>query len=256
MRIVRFRAGDKTRYGALEGTHIVEYAGTPYGTFKKARKKYLVSQAVLLAPVVPSKIVGVGLNYRDRVEEMRAELPAEPYIFLKPLSALCGPDDPIVFPPQAQRVDYEGELAIVIKKRCYHVAADRAREFVLGYTCLNDITARDIQAQGQPTRAKAFDSFCPVGPCIATDIDPNGVDLETYVNGERRQASNTKHLICPVEDLVARVSAIMTLLPGDVIATGTPGGIGPLQPGDKVEVRIESIGGLKNPVIKIQESHT
>ncbi len=255
MRIVRFRAGDKTRYGALEGTHIVEYAGTPYGTFKKARKKYLLSQAVLLAPVVPSKIIGVGLNYRDRVEEMHAQVPAEPHIFLKPLSALCGPDDPIVFPPQARQVDYEGELAIVIKKRCYHVGADRAREFVLGYTCLNDITARDLQARGQPTRAKAFDSFCPVGPCIATDIDPNGVDLETYVNGERRQASNTKHLICPVEDLVARVSAIMTLLPGDVIATGTPGGIGPLQPGDKVEVRIESIGGLKNPVIKIQESH-
>ena len=255
MRIVRFRAGDKTRYGALEGTHIVEYAGTPYGTFKKARKKYLVSQAVLLAPVVPSKIIGVGLNYRDRVEEMHAEVPREPHIFLKPLSALCGPDDPIVFPPQAQRVDYEGELAIVIKKRCHHVGPDRAREFVLGYTCLNDITARDLQAQGQPTRAKAFDSFCPVGPCIATDIDPNGVDLETYVNGERRQASNTKYLICPVEDLVARVSAIMTLLPGDVIATGTPGGIGPLRPGDKVEVRIESIGGLKNPVIKIQESH-
>jgi 2-keto-4-pentenoate hydratase/2-oxohepta-3-ene-1,7-dioic acid hydratase in catechol pathway len=127
---------------------------------------------------------------------------------------------------------------------------------VLGYTCLNDVTARDLLVRdGQPTRAKAFDSFCPVGPCIATDIDPNGVDLETWVNGERRQASNTKHLICPVEDLVARISAIMTLLPGDVIATGTPSGVGPLLPGDKVEVRIEGIGGLKNPVIRIQENH-
>jgi 2-keto-4-pentenoate hydratase/2-oxohepta-3-ene-1,7-dioic acid hydratase in catechol pathway len=256
MRIVRFRSGDKTRYGVLEGIHIVEYAGTPYASFKKARKKYLLSQAVLLAPVVPSKIVAVGLNYRDHVEEMNAQVPAEPHIFLKPLSALCGPDDPIVFPPQARRVDYEGELAIVMKKRCHHVTAERAREYVLGYTCLNDVTARDLQTRdGHFTRAKAFDSFCPVGPCIATDIDPNEVDLETYVNGERRQASNTKHLICPVEDVVARVSAIMTLLPGDVIATGTPGGIGPLQPGDKVEVRIESIGGLKNPVIRIQENH-
>ena len=256
MRIVRFRDAGKTRYGVLEGIHIVEYAGTPYANFKKARKKYLLSQAVLLAPVVPSKIVAVGLNYRDHVEEMNAQVPAEPPIFLKPLSALCGPDDPIVVPPQARRVDYEGELAIVIKKRCHHVTAERAREYVLGYTCLNDVTARDLQTRdGHFTRAKAFDSFCPVGPCIATDIDPNGVDLETYVNGERRQASNTKHLICPVEDVVARVSAIMTLLPGDVIATGTPGGVGPLQPGDKVEVRIESIGGLKNPVIRIQENH-
>lgn len=256
MRIVRFRAGGKTRYGVLEGIHIAEYAGTPYATFKKARKKYLLSQAVLLAPVVPSKIVAVGLNYRDHVEEMNAQVPAEPHIFLKPLSALCGPNDPIVFPPQARRVDYEGELAIVMKKRCHHVTAERAREYVLGYTCLNDVTARDLQTRdGHFTRAKAFDSFCPVGPCIATDIDPNGVDLETYVNGERRQASNTKQLIWPVEDIVARVAAIMTLLPGDVIATGTPGGMGPLQPGDKVEVRIESIGGLKNPVIRIQENH-
>ena len=256
MRIVRFRAGEKTRYGVLEGQHIVEYAGTPYATFKKGRKKYLQSQAVLLAPVVPSKIVMVGLNYREHAEEMSVQVPTEPPIFLKPLSALCGPDDPIVVPPQARRVDYEGELAIVMKKRCRHVAAERAREYVLGYTCLNDVTARDLHLRdGQPTRAKAFDSFCPVGPCIATDIDPHGVDLETWVNGERRQASNTKHLIWPVEDLVARVSAIMTLWAGDVIATGTPGGIGPLQPGDKVEVRIESIGGLKNPVIRIQENH-
>ena len=153
-------------------------------------------------------------------------------------------------------MDYEGELAIVIRRRCRHVPVERARQYVLGYTCLNDVTARDLEARdGQSSCAKSFDSFCPVGPCVATDIDPNGVDLETYVNGERRQASNTKHLICPVEDVVARVSAIMTLLPGDVITTGTPGGVGPLQPGDKVEVRIESIGSLKNPVIRIQENH-
>ncbi len=252
MKIVRFRAAGKTRYGVLEGTHILEYAGTPYGTFKKARKKYALSQAVLLAPVAPTKIVAVGLNYRDHAEEMSLPVPTEPRLFLKPLSALCGPDDPIVFPPQAQRVDYEGELAIVMKKRCRSVPPERARDYVLGYTCLNDVTARDLQARdGQPTRAKAFDSFCPVGPCIATDIDPNGVDIETWVNGECRQASNTKSFIFPVEDLVARVSAIMTLLPGDLISTGTPAGIGPMQPGDKVEVRIEGIGGLKNPVIKI-----
>ncbi len=252
MKIVRFRAAGKTRYGVLEGTHIVEYAGTPYGTFKKARKRYALRQAVLLAPVVPSKIVAVGLNYRDHAEEMSLPVPAEPRIFFKPLSALCGPDDPIVFPPQSRRVEYEGELAVVIKKRCRSVPAERAREYVLGYTCLNDVTARDLQERDrQPTRAKAFDSFCPVGPCIATDIDPNGVDIETWVNGERRQASNTKNFIFPVEDIVARISAVMTLLPGDVIATGTPAGIGPMEPGDKVEVRIEGIGALKNPVIRI-----
>jgi 2-keto-4-pentenoate hydratase/2-oxohepta-3-ene-1,7-dioic acid hydratase in catechol pathway len=252
VKIVRFRAAGKTRYGVLEGSHIVEYSGTPYGPFKKGRKKYPLRQAVLLAPVEPSKIVTVGINYRDRAEEAGLDIRREPTMVLKPLTALCGPDDPIVVPPAASRVDYEAELAIVIKKRCRNVAPERAREHVLGYTCLNDVTARDIQARdGQATRAKAYDSFCPVGPCIATDIDPNGVDIEAYLNAERRQASNTKNLIFPVEDLVARISAVMTLLPGDIIATGTPAGVGPMQPGDKVEIRIEGIGSLKNPVIRI-----
>jgi 2-keto-4-pentenoate hydratase/2-oxohepta-3-ene-1,7-dioic acid hydratase in catechol pathway len=171
---------------------------------------------------------------------------------LKPPSAVCGPEDPIVVPPGAGRVDLEAELAIVIKRRCRHVPPERARQYVLGYTCLNDVTARDIQArEAQATRAKAFDTFCPVGPCIATDIDPNAVDVESYVNGERRQAANTKQLILPVEDIVARISSVMTLLPGDVIATGTPAGIGPVRPGDKVEVRIEGIGTLRNPVISV-----
>ncbi len=252
MKIVRFRSGGKVRYGVLEGTQIVEYAGTPYGTFKKARKRYALRQVVLLAPVVPSKIVAVGLSYRDHADEMNLKAPEEPSIFLKPVSALCGPDDPIVFPAQAQRVDYEAELAIVIKKRCHQVPPERAREYVLGYTCLNDVTARDIQARDRhPTRAKAFDSFCPIGPCIATDIDPNAAEIASYLNGERRQASNTKEFIFPVEDLVSRISAVMTLLAGDVIATGTPAGIGPMQPGDKIEVRIDGIGSLKNPVIRI-----
>jgi 2-keto-4-pentenoate hydratase/2-oxohepta-3-ene-1,7-dioic acid hydratase in catechol pathway len=252
MHIVRFRAGGKTRYGVIEGHHIVEYAGTPYGTFKKARKRYPLRQTVLLSPVVPSKIVAVGLNYRDHAEEMNLPIPPEPIIFLKPLSSLCGPDDPIVSPPQAGRVDYEAELAIVIKKRCRHVPAERAREYILGYTCLNDVTARDLAVgDGQATRSKGFDSFCPIGPCIATDIDPNGVRIESYLNGERKQSSNTKNLVVPVEDIVARVSAVMTLLPGDVIGTGTPAGAGPMQAGDKVEIRIDGIGTLRNPVIRI-----
>lgn len=252
MQIVRFRAEEKTRYGAIEGNHIVEYAGTPYGTFKKARKKYPLKHAVLLAPVVPSKVVAVGLNYREHAEELNLPLPAEPIIFLKPISALCGPDDPIVIPAQARRLDYEAELGIVVKKRCRNVQPERAREYILGYTCVNDVTAREFVARdGQWTRAKGFDTFCPVGPSIVTDIDPNEVDIEIYLNGERKQASNTKHCLFPVEDVIARVSAVMTLQPGDVIATGTPGGSGPMQPGDKVEVRIEGIGSLKNPVIKM-----
>ena len=252
MKIVRFKAIGQTRYGVLEGNRIAEYAGTPYGPFKKARKTYAARQVILLTPVVPSKVIVVGLNFRDRVEESTTPSMEEPVICFKPISALGGPDDPIVFPAEAERVDYEAELGIVIKKRCRHASPERAREYVLGYTCLNDVTARDIETRdGHPGRAKSFDSFCPVGPCVATDIDPNGVDIETWLNGERRQFSNTKNLIFPVEDLVARVSAVMTLVPGDVIATGTPAGTGPMRPGDKVEVRIEGIGRLRNTVVRV-----
>lgn len=252
MKIVRFKAGGKTRFGALEGTHVVEYSGTPFGTFKRGRKKFLVKQVVLLAPVVPSKIVAVGLNYRDHAQEVNHPIPDEPILFLKPPTARIGPDDPIVYPPLSQRVDYEAELGIVMKKRCRNVSPERAREYVLGYTCVNDVTARDLQRKdGQWTRGKSFDTFCPVGPCIVTDIDPNAVGIEAYLNGERKQASNTKHFIFPVEDVVSRISQVMTLLPGDLIATGTPSGIGPMQPGDKIEIRIEGIGSLRNSVVRL-----
>jgi 2-keto-4-pentenoate hydratase/2-oxohepta-3-ene-1,7-dioic acid hydratase in catechol pathway len=253
MKIVRFKAAGKTRYGVLEGRHILEYAGTPFGPFKRGRRRYALKQAVLLVPVLPSKIVCVGLNYRDHAEEMRLPVPDRPFLFLKPPSGLCGPDDPIVYPAQSRRVDYEGELAVVIRKRARHVPPERAREYVLGYTCLNDVTARDLQAEDRgPTRAKAFDTFCPVGPCVATDIDPNAVEIETWVNGVRRQAGHTKNFLFPVEEVIAHVSGVMSLLPGDLIATGTPAGVGPLQPGDRVEVRIEGIGALANSVIRLQ----
>lgn len=252
MKIVRFKAQGKIRYGALEGPQVVEYAGTPYGAFRRGRKRYPLRQVVLLPPVTPSKIVCIGVNYRDYAEQMNVPLPGEPLMVFKPLSALCGPDDPVIVPPESRRVQFGGELAVVIRKRCRRVATEHAREYVLGYTCLNDVTAQDIADRERLwSRAKAFDSFCPVGPCIATDIDPNEVELEVYLNGERKQASNTKHLVFPVEDIVASVSSVMTLMPGDVIATGTPAGPGPIQPGDKVEVRIEGIGSLKNPVIRL-----
>jgi 2-keto-4-pentenoate hydratase/2-oxohepta-3-ene-1,7-dioic acid hydratase in catechol pathway len=201
---------------------------------------------------VPSKIVAVGLNYRDHALEMDMPIPEEPRIFLKPPSALIGPDDPIVLPPQSQRVEHEAELAVVMKKRCRNVAAGRVRDYVLGYTCLNDVTARDLQARDRgPTRAKAFDTFCPLGPCIATDIEPNAVTVEALVNGLVRQSGSTKDFVFPVEDLIARVAEIMTLLPGDVIATGTPAGVGPLSAGDRVEIRIDGVGVLKNPVVRL-----
>jgi 2-keto-4-pentenoate hydratase/2-oxohepta-3-ene-1,7-dioic acid hydratase in catechol pathway len=202
--------------------------------------------------VLPSKIVGINLNYRDHATEMGVAVPEEPAIFFKPVSALVGPGDPIVYPPQSRRVDYEAELAIVIRRRCRNVPVARVREHVLGYTCLNDVTARDLQRRDRVLgRCKSFDTFCPLGPCITTDIDANAVRVETYVNGERRQSGSTKELVFPVEDLVARISEIMTLLPGDVIASGTPAGVGPLQPGDRVEIRIEGIGSLINPVVKV-----
>lgn len=251
MQIVRFKAAGKTRYGALEGGAVVEYTGTPFALFRRGRRRYPLTQTVLLAPVVPSKIVAVGLNYRDHAKEMHLPLPDEPRIFLKPTTAIVGPDDPIVYPPQSRRVDHEVELAVVMKRRCRNVPAERARQYVLGYTCLNDVTARDLQQRdGMPSRAKAFDTFCPIGPCIATDIDPNAVTIEAWVNGGLRQSSSTKELIFPVEEIVARVSEVMTLLPGDVIATGTPPGVGPLEPGDRVELRIEGIGSLRNTVVK------
>ncbi len=252
MQIVRFRAGGKTRYGALEGASVVEYSGTPWSVFKRGRRRYAFRQVVLLAPAVPSKIVAVGLNYRDHAVEMNMALPEEPRIFFKPVSAIVGPDDPIVLPPQSTQVEHEAELAVVMKKRCRNVAAERARDYVLGYTCLNDVTARDIQARDRgPTRAKAFDTFCPLGPCIATDIDPNAATVEALVNGIVRQSGSTKDFVFPVEDLIARVSEVMTLLPGDVIATGTPAGVGPLHAGDRVEIRIDGVGVLKNPVVKL-----
>jgi len=251
MQIVRFKAEGKTCYGALEGAVVVEYSGTPWSVFRRGRRRVPLKQTVLLAPTLPSKIIGVELNYRDRAAEIERVAPDEPRFFLKPTSALVGPDDPIVYPPVSGRVEYGAELAVVIKRRCRNVPAERVRAHVLGYTCLNDVTACDLQAKGLALRAKGFDTFCPIGPCIATDIDSNTVAIEAYVNGALRQSSSTKELIFPIDEIVARIAEVMTLLPGDVIATGTPAGAGPLEPGDRVEVRIEGIGSLKNTVVKL-----
>jgi 2-keto-4-pentenoate hydratase/2-oxohepta-3-ene-1,7-dioic acid hydratase in catechol pathway len=179
-------------------------------------------------------------------------VPAELAFFFKPVSALIGPDDPIVMPAGCARLECEPALGVVIKRRCRKVPATRAREYVLGYAVVNDVTARDVQSRdGDWTRAKAFDTFCPVGPCIATDLDPNTATIETWVNGVLRRAGSTKELVLPMEDVLARVSETLTLLPGDVVATGTPGATGPLEPGDRVEIRVEGMGALKNSVVRL-----
>ena len=237
--IVRFRLDGQVRGGSLsvEDCRIVSS-----GEF------LAIEDVELLAPCLPSKIVCVGLNYTEHAKELKMELPDEPILFLKPPSAAIGPGAEIVVPESSQRVDYEGELGVVIGKRCKFIAANEAQKYILGYTCFNDVTARDLQQKdGQWTRAKSFDSFAPFGPWIAS-IDPLDADIQTRVNGVMKQRSNTSDLIFGVPKLIEFISQVMTLEPGDVIATGTPPGVGRLEKGDMVEVEIEGIGVLKNKV--------
>lgn len=203
-----------------------------------------------LAPVLPGKIIAVGLNYRDHAEEMGLALPQEPILFMKPSTAVIGPGEAIVYPEQSSRVDYEAELAVVISKRCRNVRAGNAREVILGYTCFNDVTARDLQAKdGQWTRAKSFDTFAPLGPWIVTDIDdPHDLTVTSRLNNEVKQASNTNNLIFSVFQLIEYISSIMTLEKGDVIATGTPSGVGPMSRGDEITIEVERLGTLTNTV--------
>lgn len=210
-----------------------------------------LSIARLLPPCEPSKIVCLGLNYRDHAEEMGFSIPAEPILFLKPPSSIIGHGEAIAYPEQSQRVDYEAELAVVIARRIRKISPDEALDSLLGYTCLNDVTARDLQAKdGQWTRAKSFDTFAPLGPWIETAIaDPHCLNIRLSVNGEVKQSSNTRHLIFSIPEIVAYISGIMTLEPFDVIATGTPSGIGPLNRGDVVCVEIQDIGVLENRVV-------
>jgi 2-keto-4-pentenoate hydratase/2-oxohepta-3-ene-1,7-dioic acid hydratase in catechol pathway len=206
----------------------------------------------LLPPVIPSKIVAVGLNYKDHAAEVKKALPAEPLLFLKPSTAVIGPDDPIVLPEGAGRVDHEAEMGVVIGTRAWQVRAHEAARYVFGITCVNDVTARELQARDvQYTRAKGFDTFAPIGPCVATGLpydSGEGLAVEGWVNGQRRQCSSTRELIFPVRRLIEFISAVMTLLPGDIITTGTPSGIGPLAAGDRVTIKVEGVGELTNPV--------
>jgi 2-keto-4-pentenoate hydratase/2-oxohepta-3-ene-1,7-dioic acid hydratase in catechol pathway len=253
MKIVRFAVRETVSYGVLDGDLIQAIEGTPYNAtrLKLANRQYSIDEVRLLSPCTPSKIAAVGLNYHSLARELEMPVPASPLLFLKPSTSIIGPEDNIVCPDSSERVDYEAELAVVIKTEARNVAPDRALDYVLGYTCFNDVTARDLQKKDiQWTRAKGFDTFAPAGPHIETELDPGGVNLEAYLNGELKQRGNTSDLIFPVPELISFVSGIMTLLPGDVIATGTPSGIGPMKPGDTIEVKIEGVGTLRNYVVK------
>jgi 2-keto-4-pentenoate hydratase/2-oxohepta-3-ene-1,7-dioic acid hydratase in catechol pathway len=237
-------------YGLIEGEEMREISGAPWGQWSRASRSWPRAKTRLLAPVEPSKIVCVGRNYAAHVAELGNVVPKEPLLFLKAPSAIAGPEEPVVLPLYSQRVDYEGELAVVVGRRCAHLDdVDDPLSYVFGYTCLNDVSARDLQKSDvQFTRAKSFDTFCPVGPHIETQLNPSDVLVETHVNGVRRQSGSTSLMIYPVAFLVRFISRMMTLLPGDVIATGTPAGVGPLTAGDVVEVSVTGIGTLRNPV--------
>ena len=282
MRIARFAMGGDVAYGVVEedqssgispaagldspGTPggpgatdrplvIAELRGHPFGTdpagVQFTGRRFPLADVRLLAPVLPSKVVAVGKNYAEHAQEMGGEAPAEPVLFLKPSTSVTGHGDRIAYPVKlTDRVDYEGELAVIIGRLCRDVPKERAEDVIFGYTCANDVTARDLQLRdGQWTRAKGFDTFCPLGPWMETGTDPSDLGITTTVNGEVRQHARTRELLWDVPSLIEHVSAVMTLLPGDVLLTGTPEGVGPLADGDEVSVTIESIGTLTNKVV-------
>jgi 2-keto-4-pentenoate hydratase/2-oxohepta-3-ene-1,7-dioic acid hydratase in catechol pathway len=263
MRIARFVAQGDPTFGVVElaedqGPYpetVAVLSGDPLaGPVKYTGERLALADVRLVSPVIPrSKVVGIGRNYAEHAAERRVEVPAEPLVFLKPNTSVIGPGEPIVYPMESENLHYEGELAVVIGRICRRVPIEMAAEVIFGYTVANDVTARDLQtSDGQWVRAKGFDSFCPLGPWIATHIDlaeAGKLDLTTTVNGESRQSGNTEQMVHSIAALIAHISAFTTLLPGDVILTGTPAGIGPINPGDVVSVTVSGIGTLTNPIV-------
>ena len=245
----RYLVAGRRHYGAVVGEEVHELTAAPWRGGRPNGKIYQTNAVRLLAPTVPSKAVCIGVNYRAHAQEMGHELPQDPVMFLKPPTALLDPEGFIIYPPDSHLVHHEGELAVVIGKRAKSVPVDEALNYVFGYTCANDVTARDLQQKdGQWTRGKGFDTFMPLGPVVVSGLDPTDLAITCRVNGEVRQSSRTSYLIHNVAELVSFASRVMTLLPGDVLLTGTPAGVGPLVPGDVVEVEIEGIGVLRNRV--------
>lgn len=251
MRFCRFLFKDRVWWGMREDEGVQPLSAPPYYRIVREGDPLPLEEVKLLAPAEPSKIVCLGLNYADHAREMGVELPKEPVIFLKPPSSVVGPGDKIILPAVSRRVDYEAELAIIIGREAYEIPKERAFDYIFGYTCANDVTARDLQMKDvQWVRSKSFNTFCPLGPWIETELDPADLSIQLKQNGEIKQKSTTANLIFKVPEIVEFISSIMTLLPGDVILTGTPAGVGPVRPGDVLEVSIEGIGNLTNPVDK------
>ncbi|MEU5999166.1 fumarylacetoacetate hydrolase family protein [Streptomyces sp. NPDC047197] len=260
MRIARFSIDGNVAFGAVEGESppgttdglvLDIIKGIPFADFELSGTKVPLSKVRLLPPVLPNKVVGIGRNYADHAAELGNEVPDVPVAFFKPSTSVIGPGDAIAYPSFSQELHYEAELAVVIGRMCREVPRERARDVILGYTCANDVTARDVQRrENQWARAKGFDSSCPLGPWVETELDPSDLTIQCMVNGEQRQLGRTAEMVRSIEDLIVHISEAMTLLPGDVILTGTPAGVGPLNVGDEVAVTIEGIGTLTNKVIK------
>lgn len=255
MKIIRCRSSEGERYGILTQNKVELLESAPYSCDHVISGEVPLSDVTLLAPCEPGKIIAVGINYAPHAKELQFDIPKEPLIFLKPSSAVIGPDESIVLPAMSAQVEYEGELAAVIGRQAKNLSEEEALAIVFGYTCINDVTARDLQKKDvQFTRSKSFDTFAPIGPWIETELDPADLAIETRVNGEIKQTSRTGRMIRSVQNLISFISRIMTLHPGDVIATGTPAGVGRLAPGDTVSVTIENIGTLTNKVLNYDQN--
>lgn len=250
MRYIRFSHNNQLHYGLLRNDNKVEHLiGNNPDSFQTTGNYFQLSEVKLLPPCEPSKIVCVGLNYHKHAAELGLHLPDEPVIFLKPTSSIIGPEDNIILPSQSSQVDYEAELAVVIGRKAQNISEQQSGDYIWGYTCLNDVTARDIQNKDtQWTRAKSFDTFCPIGPWIKSGISVDNLNISLLLNGETKQAASTRDMIFSVPQLISFVSRVMTLYPGDIISTGTPSGIGALKVGDKVEIFISELGTLVNYV--------
>ena len=251
MRIARVEHGGGAEWAIVEGETVYRLEGSPFGSSRRGERLGDLASIRLLAPCEPTKVLCIGLNYRAHAAESGQEVPKEPLMFFKPPTAVIGPGDDVIWAPGSQRIDYEAELTVVFKKQAKNVAPGAFREYVLGYTCGNDISARDFQrGDGQWSRAKGSDTFCPLGPWIETDVDPGNLRIVGKLNGEVRQDSTTADLAFNVDQLVSHVTRYFTMLPGDVLLTGTPAGIGPMNSGDEYEITIEGIGSLRNRIRK------
>jgi 2-keto-4-pentenoate hydratase/2-oxohepta-3-ene-1,7-dioic acid hydratase in catechol pathway len=250
MKFVRFESNGKIYTGLIDAEELTAIRGSFWNHYEVSGQKFNISEVGLLPTVLPTKIVCVGQNYRGHIEELGVPVPKEPIIFLKPPSCLIGPEHPIIYPQAAKRVDYEGELAVIIKHRMKNVNENDTLNYVLGYSCFNDVTERNMVGSNPflLSLAKGIDTFGPFGPYIVTDLDPSRLVLKTYLNGELKQHDNTQNCVFSIQQVLSYISSYMTLLPGDIVATGTPGGIAPMKPGDTVEVEIEAIGRLRNRV--------